>query len=807
MGGVGVRLSRKCLRMQAILCGLAAAVGEWGHTNNYLHQRIMLTVNNKSSVINPASHHSAAVPYLAVPASGVNSHALTLEDVWKRLMRQKWTLLLTALSILLLTAYITWTTPPSYRAGATIQIEKEGVQIVNFGTVSSASPDMGEQDPFFRTQYEQLKSRKLATQVITELDLKNRLFERPAPFSLFASFKVILKGLFSGFFSATPNAEPLKSPDYVNDFSQKLYVEPIEKTHLVKVFYESPDPVLSADIVNALVNAFIKQNISSQSETDTYAKAFLEQEMEKARQRLTLQEAKQIEYAKQNGILEVNNSQSSQERKLDELYSALGEAERARIQAESQMIQGRKRSNSREVINNPVVEGIKQNLSTLEAEYREKLKSFKPAFPDMVSLQGRIDELRRQLGSETGRIQQSLQADDSSAKRADYLSAKKLEDELRAQVDAYKGELVALRDSSIEYNALKREVETSRNLYDGLLQRMKEVSVASNVTSSNIRVVDAAAPDDNIFRPKKALNLILGGLVGLMLGVGAALLRETLSQSISSVTELQALSGLPVLGTIPHVRHLSESNLALATVRDAGSLLAESYRVMTANLRFVLPGGLAPRVTLITSVNPAEGKSTSAVNIAISQSQQGLKVLLVDADLRRPSVHTKLGLPNARGLSNFLNGEVDIASVTHPSRESKGLYLITAGTLIDVDPVRMVSSPAMAQLLNLATKHFDSIIIDGPPTAGFADAIYLSSMAEATVIVADEDRINRKRLVTAIEQLRRVRQNVVGFLMVKSQEETIDYRYHDRYQTRMPSKSSTTAAKGKRKGLNLSPAV
>lgn len=769
----------------------------------------MLTVNNKSSAIHSHSPTSATVPYLAVPVNGVSTHALTLEDIWKRLIRQKWTLLLTALSILLLTAYITWTTPPTYRAAAIIQIEKEGVQVVNFGTLTSAAPDMGEQDPFFRTQYEQLKSRKLATQVITDLDLKNRLFERPEPFSLLTSFKVIIKGLFSFLLPAKSEqaVEPI-TIDYVSAFSQKLYVEPIEKTHLVKVYYESPDPVLSADIVNALINAFIKDNISSQSETDTYAKEFLEQEMEKARQRLTLQEAKLIEYAKQNGILEVNNSQSGQERKLDELYSALGEAERARIQAESQMIQGRKRGNAREVINNPVLEGIKQNLSGLEAEYREKLKSFKPAFPEMVSLREHIDELRRQLNSETARITQSLQADDSSAKRADYLSAKKLEDDLRVQVEAYKGELVTLRDSSIEYNALKREVETSRNLYDGLLQRMKEVSVASNVTSSNIRVVDAAAPDDNIFRPKKALNLILGGLVGLMLGVGAALLRETLSQSISSMTELQALSGLPVLGTIPHVRHLSESNLALATVRDAGSLLAESYRVMTANLRFVLPGGLAPRVTLITSVNPAEGKSTSAVNIAVSQSQQGLKVLLIDADLRRPSVHTKLGLPNARGLSNFLSGEVDIASVTHPSREAKGLYLITAGTLLSSDPVRMVSSPAMAQLLNLATKHFDSIIIDGPPTAGFADAIYLSSMAEATVIVADEDRINRKRLVTAIEQLRRVRQNVVGFLMVKSQEETIDYRYRDRYQTCMPSKSDAKAkGKGKRKGLNLSPAL
>lgn len=766
---------------------------------NYLAPGNMLTVTNKNNLPQHPFHASAPSPQ--VTALATPGRALTLEDIWRRLMRQKWVLLLTALSILLLTAYITWTTTPTYRSGATIQIEKDGVQIVNFGAVTSLSPDMGEQDPFFRTQYEQLKSRKLAERVIADLDLQARLFERPEKVTLLKAFASFVKSLLTSLLPVGDTAgKPPATMDYAEAFQKQLYVEPIEKTHLVKVFFESPDPVLSAEIVNALINAFIKDNISSQSETDTYAKEFLEQELEKARSRLTLQEAKLIEYAKQNGILEVNNSQSSQERKLDELYSALGEAERNRIQAESQMISGRKHGNVREVLNNPVVEGIKQNLVALEADYQEKLKLFKPAYPDMQRLQQQIQETRRQLQKEVGGLKQSLDAE--------YVSAKKLEDDLRAELDTFKGELVDQRDRGIEYNALKREVESSRDLYDGLLQRLKEVNVAANVTSSNIRVVDVAAPASDIFRPKKALNLILGGLVGLMLGIGAALLRETLSQSVASVGELQALSGLPVLGTIPHVRNRSESHLALATARDAGSLLAEAYRVAAANLRFVLPGGMAPRVTLITSVNPAEGKSTSAVNIALSQAQQGMKVLLIDADLRKPSIHVKMGLPNARGLSNFLSGETDVASVTHPSRELKGLYFITAGTLI-ADPVRMVSSPAMARLLNLASKHFDSVIVDGPPVAGFADAIYLSSMAEATVIVADEDHINRKRLLNVIEQLRRVKPNVVGFLMVKSQDDVTDYRYYDRYQTRIPStgRPAKKAPKGKGKGLNLAPVL
>jgi capsular exopolysaccharide synthesis family protein len=738
------------------------------------------------------------MPNKALPITESTANGLSLEDVWHRLVRQKWTLWLVALSVLLLTAYFTWTTPPSYRAVTTVQIEKEGAQVVNFGTVTATQPDAGEQDPFFRTQYEQLKSRKLAEAVIAELNLQQRLFNKASKPSLVKSAAKIVKGWF------IQNAvqEAPKPLDYPALFAKGLYVEAVEKTHLVKVFYESPDPALSAEIVNALVNAFIKGNISAQSETDTYAKTFLEDELEKARSRLTINEENLLKYAKQNNILDMNSGgapavgQSTESKKLDDLYVALGTAERSRIQAESLMIQGNRNGNVREVLNNPVITGIKQNLVTLEGQYQEKLKLFKPAYPEMQSLQQQIQEIRSQLQNEVGNLKQSLQAE--------YTAAKKLENDVRAELDSYKGELVNLRDRSVEYNALKREVETSRNLYDGLLQRMKEVSVAANVTSSNIKIVDVAVPSDDVFRPKRLLNLIIGGLVGLMLGAGLALLRETLGQSVASVGELQALSGLPVLGTIPRVRNAAKNALAMATAQGVRSPLVEAYRVAAANLRFILPSG-SPRVTLITSVNPGEGKSTSAVNIAVGQAQQGFKVLLIDADLRAPSLHTKMGVGNRRGLSNFLSGEVDIATVTQPVRDIKGLYLVTAGTL-DADPVRMVSSPAMARLLALAPQHFDSVIIDAPPVVGFADAIYLSALAQATLIVADEDNINRKRLLSAIEQLCRAKQNVVGFLMVKSQDSASNYRYPDRYKARVgEGERPAKTPKGQCRGLNLAP--
>jgi capsular exopolysaccharide synthesis family protein len=712
-------------------------------------------------------------------------------EIWQRLLRQKWTVLLVALPVFLLTAYLTWTTPPTYRAETLIQIEKEGARVVEFNTISQTAPDLGEQDPFFRTQYEQLKSRKLAEQVISEQELAQRQFDRPQPANFLKTGLDTLKDWITGWFASKPSAGNVtKADEYVNQFQTNLYVEPIEHTHLVKVFYESQDPILSAQVVNALVDAFIKSNLGAQTETDTYAKEFLEKELEKARDRLTMQEAKLVEYAKQNNILEASTSPTSQEKKLDDLYLALGTAERNRIQAESMLIQSRGSGNVRDVLGNPLIEGIKQNLVTLEADYQEKLKLFKPAYPDMQRLQQQIQSVRSQLNREIGSLKQSLQAD--------YNAASKVEADIRAELDNYKGELVNLRDKSIEYNALKREVETSRNLYDGLLQRMKETSVVANMTSSNIKVVDAAAPATDVFRPKKKINLMLGALAGLLLGIGAALLRETLGQNVTSVSELQALSGLPVLGTIPRVRTFSRQALTRVSIRGEISPLAEAYRVAAANLRFISPCDGA-RVTLFTSANPAEGKSTSAINIAVSQAQQGLKVLLIDADMRKPSIHTKLGLRNDKGLSNFLSREVEIAAVTQAARDVKGLYVVTAGSAV-ANPVSLVSGPVMVKLLELATQHFDSIVIDAPPVLGFADTLYLASFSHASIMVVDEDNTHRKRLLSAMEQLQRVRHNVVGFLMVKSGESP-NYRYYRR--PRPEAFRFVKAAKIPRTGLNL----
>lgn len=727
-----------------------------------------------------------------------------LRKVWQRFWRQKLLFCVILLLALLLTAFITWVMTPQYKAVSMIQIERpdihpvesvESVESVDSSHAPSATPG----DQFFpRTYYEQLKSRELAQQVIHELRLEEVLFGRdfgpPLKTLMQQQFDAILGPLvaWAKGLSKTPDTAAVIDP--VDQFLQHLHIEPVMQSNLVKVFYQTPDAELSAKIVNTLVKAFIAKQRAAKRQPDVYTQNFLELELDKARDRMNESEAALLEYSREHNILAADNNQEAQEARLADLNNALVVAERQKIDAESAF--SRVESGADAVAASPLVTRLQQQLTALEARYNDQLQTLKPDNPDMRQRALEIAEVRRELTNARTAARRSTPdtlraASEAAAKRVEALS-----DELAD----YEDELLDLRGRSVEYNALRRDLEINRKLYNDLVQRDKTAGTVVEVGGNYIRVIDTAQPPVNSVSPNMLRNMLLGLFVGLLLASLFVLLREAFRNTLASAAELTEFSGLPVLGTVPYVRRARQVALPLAALRDIGSAVAEAYRITAANLKFALdvPGS---RLLLVTSVNPAAGKSTSSVNLALSHAQLGNKVLLIDADFRRPTIHSKMQIHNHLGLSEYLYGDIELAKATQHFSEGADTFVITAG-LVNLDPVEALSCERMLRLIEKSRQYFDVVIIDAPPVTGFADTLLLAEYADGVVLVTDEEGVDRDHMADTLGNLQRVKDNVLGFLVVKSRKAAVSEDYYQRYQRRQTA-DDTPATAPPRGGLNL----
>lgn len=707
---------------------------------------------------------------------------MRLHDILEILNRQKLVIISTMLLLLGLAVWYTLSTPPTYRASAIVQIEREGTQIVTFGqtTQSGGSFETGK-DPFFRTRYEMLKNRLTAQKVIDELNLSTSLVPKEQEKLLSIEGIKRLLGLQKEEISKVQGRI-----DYPSVFLNNLLIQPVGGTHLVEIFYEAPTAQEAKNVVSSLINNFIKGQIETKSETGEYAKQFLTKQLADSRERLRNSEEALVEYANAKGILGVDDKQTRHVKKLENLDAALVKAEIARIEAESLYQQMKNVGSVSAVLTNPVVGSLKARLVQLEGDYQEMLKTFKSNYPDMVRLKQQINSAKGKLQKEMVNIQRSM--------KADYLAAKRQEDKIREELSLFNRKMYSLQDSSVDYNTLKREVDTNGTLYNNLLQRLEEVNVASAVNTSNISIIEPAIVPFSKYRPRPKLNMIIGLFSGLLLGLGFAFLRDALDHSIKSPEELEHFTGLPVLGMIPRVTKSSlKKNLSMITVKSPQSFIAEAYRITSTNIRF-MASPQDKHIMLITSARPGEGKSTTATNIATSYAQMGLKVLLVDADIRNSSLHRKLNISNKLGLSHYLKAEVDLVGITQPVKKIQGLYAITAGAYSS-DPVSLLSHERMSYLTTQAASIFDYVIIDAPPIEGFADTLILSSLASSTIIVAKENSIESKRTHHILKQLARVKNNVLGFLLVDVKKTNINSKYYSRYQRKPAKKVALLANK------------
>ncbi|MEB8432242.1 polysaccharide biosynthesis tyrosine autokinase [Cocleimonas sp. KMM 6892] len=739
----------------------------------------VLTKQTNNTHLQPIDGKVLAIPTSQQQAPMLETpKEMSMRDIFGILNRRKFTILLTLLAVLALALLYTFSTKPSFRANAIIQIEREGAEIVSFGNTQQTSTGYSENDPFFRTRYEMLRGRVIAQRVIEDLNLENSLVPKQTEESSFSLSK-LLKTI--GLAKDKPKlANNNQTIDYSAVFLENLFVQPIGGTHLVEVFYEASSPQEAKAVVTSLLDNFIKLQIETKSETGEYAKEFLTKQIEDAGDRLRSAEETLVKYANENGILGVDENQTRQVKKLENLDNALVQAEIRRIEAESLYLQMKKAGSVSTVLTNPVITSLKARLVQLEGDYQEMLKTFKPNYPDMKRLQQQINSARGKLQKEMGNIQRSMEAD--------YRAAKRQEDKIRSELGQFNSTMRDLQDSGVDYNNLKREVESSSKVYNSLLQRREEVSVASAANTSSISIVEPAVLPVNKYRPRPKMNIMLGLVSGLILGLAFAFLRESLDQSIKSSDDLEKVTGLPVLGMIPRVTKSSmKKQLDLIAHKVPHSPAAEAYRILATNIRLMF-NNESEHVMLITSIHSGEGKSTTATNIACSYAQMGKKVLLVDADIRNASIHTKLEINNKRGLSHYLKGESDLVGITQPVKSIPGLYAITAGDY-EIDPVSLLSHERMSYLTTQGSTIFDYVIIDAPPITGFADTLVLSSLATSTLIVAQEDNLEARTIKNVLGQLRRVKNNVSGFLLVNVKNPSVNAKYYSKYHSKKKQKA------------------
>lgn len=659
-----------------------------------------------------------------------------LAEMWRIVTRWWWLIAAVTIACLVAAIVVSLMIQPLYRAQSTLEVNLDGIQIVeNMGEVERGQRNERE---FINTQAELLRSRGIAERVARSLNLANN----PAMFDQSidrAAREAAAIGIVHG----------------------SVAIEPVRDSRLIAVTVVSADPGLAAQIANAYGSNFIQDNLERRFENTSYARNFLEQRLSTVKSRLEQSERQLVDYAQRNGIVTLSidsgaagggrSEQPLDAQSLAALNDALSSARAERIAAEQRFRQAQSSRSTTELINNPTIQSLRQQQAQLQAEYQEKLGIFQPDYPTMVQLRSRIDSLAQAIQRETGSVSGALQSD--------YAAAVGRERALEAQVSGLKQDLLNLRERSIQYTILQREVDTNRGLYDALLQRYKEVGVAGGVGTNAVSVVDQAQVPGAPFKPNLPLNITIGLLAGLMMGFGAAFGLEWMDDTIKTPDDLMAKLGIASLGVVPA---LPRGGTVHQYLDDSRSQVSEAYQSVRTALQFSTDHGV-PKTLLITSTRAAEGKSSSALAIAQAMASLGANVLLIDGDLRKPTFRAPTA--DAPGFSSLLSGSAEFEACIHPTDRER-LFLLSSGP-IPPNPAELLATSGLKAVLARAGETFDHVIVDGPPVLGLADAPLLASATEGTLMVIESGAIRRTAAVNSLGRLRAAGAQILGGVLTK----------------------------------------
>ncbi|MGE0212493.1 MAG: GumC family protein [Parvibaculaceae bacterium] len=680
----------------------------------------------------------------------------TIQDYLRILIKRRWVIVGVVSGACALAFFISMVMTPLYTATARVQIDRQIAKVVEGADVS---PTEDTSVDFLQTQYELLRSRSLAQRVVAKLNLVEEPKDGGSGLSLSSLF---------GWLSpqeAAPEESRLsdKERDAIDAILRRTTISPVKNSRLVDIHYVSADPVKAQRVANAIAEGFLASNLDRRIDASSYAKTFLEDQLQQLKLKLEDSERTMLQFAQDQRIITIGDS-ALVDTSLGVTNTSLSTitAERVKNETAWKQAQSTDGLGLSQVLASKVIQTLREQRASLLSEYQEKLNTFKPNYPAMVQLQNRIGELNRQIDIEVQAIKDSI--------RAAYEASLAQEQIVAGQVDTLKRESLDTQKRSIQYNILKREVDTNRSIYEGLLQRYKEIGVAGGVGTNNISIVDKADLPTGPSSPRTLLNLLIAFVLGLVGGVGGALLMEFLDDSVKSPEDVEHATNLVTVGIIPETPALGMAQ-ALASPRSA---VSEAYRSLCTSLQFSTSTGI-PKSLAITSPRPSEGKSTTAFAIARHFAATNSRVLLIDCDLRNPSLHRVVGTDDSFGLTNYLTGGCSLwdscAETQHPN-----LTFIAAGPL-PPNPAELLSGPKLHSLLAEASESFDLVILDCPPVMGIADAPLVANATAGTVLVTMAGETRAAAVRSAIKRLQFARASLLGCVLTKFDPRNVGFGY------------------------------
>jgi succinoglycan biosynthesis transport protein ExoP len=716
-------------------------------------------------------------PFLALDLMPREPHLL---DYLMVLRKHQWLITFFLLAVVTIVTIATFRMQPIYEATARVEVDRDTPNGFRFNEADSGE-DYGDLEDYIITQSKILQSETLAMQKVKSkgLDHLPQFGGRPG--------------------KSEPPPPPgsdaaLRRPSALGAFLGGLTVKRVPNSRLLDVTFETTDPVLAARVVNAHLNNFIEQNFRSRFDAATQASNWMAGQLNEMKIKVENAEDARLEYERDNQIWTIDEKSDISTQKLGELEKQLTDAQAERINKEAvyQLAQAGNYDAIAAVRDSVVIQDILKQQTTLSAQYTDAVNQYGPKYPKVMRIQAQLKDLDELINREKLNIGNQLEADYRGSRQRELL--------LKEALDEQKAEVNQTAEKLVQYNILKREADTNKQLYDGMLQKLKEAGITAGLRSSNIRVVDPALIPGGPSRPNKARNVLLSIMVGFLGGVGLALLREYLDNTVKTPDDIETLARLPSLAVVPALSNSSgkrrgrfsrflkssvvtskEGRAELISHNMPQSQMSEAFRALRTSL-LLSQADHPPQVILMTSALPREGKTTAAVNLAVTLAQLGDKTLLVDADLRKPGINRALSLVDGKhaGLSSYLAGvsSLDLITVPHPAITN--LEAIPTGP-IPPNPADLLSSRRLTELIAELRGRYKFVVIDSPPIMAATDAVILSVLVDGVLMVVRSGETPKEAFTRTRDLLTGVKCRMLGVVLNAVDASSPDYYYSYRY--------------------------